>query len=109
LTWPERIHQPDETGRGHQPARKAGALVILVDGACTLYVERGGKTLLSFTEEPLDLDAAAAGLAAAVHRGALGKLHVERADGDTIIGSPLADALTKAGFRPSPRGLRLRG
>ena len=33
---------------GHRPARKAGALVVLVDGALVLYVERGGKTLLSF-------------------------------------------------------------
>ncbi len=40
------------TRRGHQPARKAGALVVLVDGACTLYVERGGRTLLSFTDDP---------------------------------------------------------
>ena len=38
-------------GRGHQPARKAGALVVLVDGACVLYVERGGRTLLSFTDD----------------------------------------------------------
>ncbi|MCW2656263.1 MAG: lhr, partial [Jatrophihabitans sp.] len=49
LPWPE-APRPDDGGRGHQPARKAGALVVLVDGACVLYVERGGRTLLSFTD-----------------------------------------------------------
>ena len=111
LDWPERIHQPelDEGKRGHQPARKAGALVVLVDGACALYVERGGRTLLSFTEDDNHLAAAAESLATSVRSGALGKLHVESADGESVINSPLATALEKAGFRPSPRGLRLRG
>ena len=39
LPWPPQ-------DRGHRPGRKAGALVVLVDGALVLYVERGGKTLL---------------------------------------------------------------
>jgi ATP-dependent helicase Lhr and Lhr-like helicase len=34
---------------------------------------------------------------------------VERADGAGVFESPLADALEQAGFRPTPRGLRLRG
>ncbi len=111
LDWPERIRQPElEDGkRGHQPARKSGALVVLVDGACVLYVERGGKTLLSFTQDENDLAAAAEALAVSVRSGALGKLHVESADGEAVANSPLAAALEKAGFRPSPRGLRLRG
>ncbi|MDQ2957416.1 MAG: DEAD/DEAH box helicase, partial [Actinomycetota bacterium] len=111
LQWPERIHQAElETGkRGHQPARKAGALVVLVDGECVLYVERGGKTLLSFTEETGRLSEAAAVLAISARAGALGKLHVESADGDPIANTPLGEALAQAGFRPSPRGLRLRG
>jgi len=109
LPWPERIHQPSDGGRGHQPARKAGALVVIVDGACAIYVERGGRTLLSFTEDPAALGSAASALAVSVREGALGKLHVESADGERITGTPLADALEQAGFRPSPRGLRLRG
>jgi ATP-dependent Lhr-like helicase len=111
LAWPDRIRQPDlEDGkRGHQPARKAGALVVLVDGACALYVERGGKTLLSFTADENHLVAAAESLAVSVRSDALGKLHVESADGEAVGNSPLAAALEKAGFRPSPRGLRLRG
>ena len=74
-----------------------------------LYVERGGKTLLSWTSEPSVLEPATAALAAAVRAGALGRLTVERADGGEVYDSPLARALESAGFRPTPRGLRLRG
>ena len=95
--------------RGHQPARKAGALVVLIDGSCVLYVERGGRTLLSFTDDQLDLQPAADALALAVRDGALGKMSVEKADGAPVVASALGLALEAAGFRPSPRGLRLRG
>ena len=109
LPWPDR---PGETPSSHRPGRKAGALVVLVDGSLALYVERGGRTLLSWTEDPELLGPSAAALAAAVRDGALGRLSVERADGLTvgsgIHGSPLAQALEAAGFRPTPRGLRLR-
>ena len=58
------------------------------------------------------LSPGATALAASVRDGALGRLSVERADGLTvgsgIYGSPLAQALEAAGFRPTPRGLRLR-
>ena len=55
------------------------------------------------------LAAAARALAGAVQSGALGALSVERADGEAVHASPLRDALTAAGFRATPRGLRLRG
>jgi ATP-dependent Lhr-like helicase len=106
LPWPDR---PGETSGGHRPGRKAGALVVLADGDLVLYVERGGKTLLSWTSEPTLLEPASAALAAAVRAGALGRLTVERADGAEVYNSPLAQALEAAGFRPTPRGLRLRG
>jgi ATP-dependent helicase Lhr and Lhr-like helicase len=105
LPWPAR---PEETAGGHRPGRKAGALVVLSAGALALYVERGGKTLLSWTEDPEVLVPAAAALAAAVRGGALGRLTVEKADGSGVYDSPLAQALETAGFRPTPRGLRLR-
>jgi len=105
LPWPER---PGEAPGGHRPGRKAGALVVLANGELVLYVERGGKTLLSWTSESSLLDPAAAALAAAVRAGALGRLTVERADGGGVYDSPLARALEAAGFRPTPRGLRLR-
>ncbi|HEX9032674.1 MAG TPA: DEAD/DEAH box helicase [Streptosporangiaceae bacterium] len=106
LPWPPR---PDEAPGGHRPGRKAGALVILVAGQLVLYVERGGKTLLSWTSDSALLAPATAALAGAVRAGALGRLTVERADGGDVYDSPLAQALESAGFRPTPRGLRLRG
>ncbi|HZY01746.1 MAG TPA: ATP-dependent helicase [Dermatophilaceae bacterium] len=95
---------------GHKPGRKAGALVVLVDGALTLYVERGGRTLLSWTDDPGLLQSAADALALAVREGALGKLTVEKADGASVLrpDHPLATALAGAGFHATPRGLRLR-
>jgi ATP-dependent Lhr-like helicase len=107
LAWPAR---PEETASSHRPGRKAGALAVLFAGDLVLYVERGGKTLLSWTEDPAALEPSARALAAAVRDGALGRITVEKADGDVIaFDSPLTRALESAGFRHTPRGLRLRG
>ena len=110
LPWPERVVDAGEgEPSGHRAGRKAGALVVLVDGELVLYVERGGRTLLSYVDGADALAAAAKALAGAVHAGALGALSVQRADGAPVHSSPLGDALTAAGFRATPRGLRLRG
>jgi ATP-dependent Lhr-like helicase len=94
---------------GHRPGRKAGALVVLVDGRLVLYVERGGRTLLTWSDDPARLQPAVDALALAVRDGSLGRLAVERADGGQVLaGGPLTEALEAAGFRPTPRGLRLR-
>ncbi len=99
-----------KAGRGHQPARKAGALVVAVDGELVLYVERGGKSLLTWPVGADALQRAADALALAVREGALGRLTVERTDGSQLLGSghPVAEALARAGFHATPRGLRLR-
>lgn len=135
LPWPA---VPGESGTGHRPGRKAGALVVLVDGELALYVERGGKSLLCFvpgagsapgpstgtggstdTGTPVDpaaeadaphiLAAAARALAALVTGRRVDKLAVETVNGGFVLGSPLGDALSEAGFLATPRGLRLRG
>ncbi|APH01830.1 DEAD/DEAH box helicase [Janibacter indicus] len=108
--WGAALRWPERDAGGHQPGRKAGALVVAVDGRLVLYVERGGRTLLSWPSDDETLEAAARGLADAVQRGALGRLTVQRADGAAVLGSqePLARALTGAGFTMTPRGLRLR-
>ncbi|MFE4539406.1 ATP-dependent helicase [Streptomyces scopuliridis] len=105
LAWPD---PPD--GAGHKPGRKAGSLVVLVDGELTLYMERGGKTLLSWPTDPEDpsLRAAAEALASAARAGALGTVTVERTNGTPALTSPLGRALESAGFHATPRGLRLR-
>jgi ATP-dependent Lhr-like helicase len=98
---------PDHAGT-HRPGRKAGALVVLVDGDLCVYVERGGKSLLSWSDDPTIIQPAADALALAVREGLLGRLAVERADGEAVITSALGAALESAGFHPTPRGLRLR-
>ncbi|WP_437011564.1 ATP-dependent helicase [Streptomyces sp. enrichment culture] len=105
LPWPE-----PPNGASHKPGRKAGSLVVLVDGELTLYMERGGKTLLSWAPEPDTpaLRAAADALAAAAGAGALGTVTVERINGTAALTSPLSRALEGAGFHATPRGLRLR-
>ena len=92
---------------GHRPGRKAGALVVLVDGRLAVYIERGGKTVLTFTADEAVLVAGAVSLAATVRLG-LGRLRVERVDGEFSVGTPFGSALANAGFAPTPQGLRLR-
>jgi len=108
LPWPERPVEEGDPVKGHRPGRKAGAVVVLVDGLLTLYVERGGRSLLSWTDDPALLTPAVDALALAVRDGNLGRLAVERADGEAVLTSELGRALEAAGFRPTPRGLRLR-
>jgi ATP-dependent Lhr-like helicase len=103
LPWPER-----ESAGGHRPGRKAGALVVMVDGQLIVYVERGGRTVLSFTEDADLLQPAVDALALAIRDGQLGKLSVETADGEQVRHTAFGDALSKAGFHATPRGLRLR-
>ncbi|MFD3487062.1 ATP-dependent helicase [Streptomyces sp. NPDC058665] len=117
LPWPD-----PPTGAGHKPGRKAGSLVVLVDGVLTLYMERGGKTLLAWPGDPAaqsdpahpdtaddaQLIAAAEALASAARAGALGTVTVERANGEQALTSPVGRVLESAGFHATPRGLRLR-
>jgi ATP-dependent Lhr-like helicase len=109
LPWPEPL---DSERAGHRPGRKAGALVVTVDGLLTVYVERGGRTLLTWSEDQDALTPAMNALADAARRGALGRLTVEKADGQALIGSggetPIRLALSAAGFIATPKGLRLR-
>ena len=112
LPWPVAPSSTTEESGGHRPGRKAGALVVLVDGDLVLYVERGGRTLLTWTDDPDRLGPAAQALSTAVRRGNLGRLTVERADGAPLLGAgstPLRAALDAAGFVATPRGLRIRG
>ncbi len=107
LGWPA---QPGDVATGHRPGRKAGALVVLVDGELVIYVERGGRTLLTWSDDEGVLAVATASLASAVRSGVLGRLTVRKADGESVLAprSPLGTALERAGFTATPQGLRIR-
>ncbi|MGN6440331.1 MAG: Lhr family ATP-dependent helicase, partial [Arthrobacter sp.] len=105
LPWPAL---QEDAGTGHRPGRKAGALVVLVDGALVLYVERGGKTLLAFSEDDAVLAAAGAALVGVVTRGAVDKLIMEKVNGHDLLDTPVAAALSSAGAYSTPKGLRIR-
>ncbi|MGO4454617.1 DNA glycosylase AlkZ-like family protein [Arthrobacter sp. RAF14] len=104
LPWPTL----DGAASGHRPGRKAGALVVLVDGRLILYVERGGKTLLSFTEDESLLTEAAGSLVSTVRRGAVDRLAMEKVNGRDLLDTPLAAAFLAAGAYSTPRGVRIR-
>lgn len=104
LGWPAS----DSSAR---PGRKAGALVVLVDGELVYFVERGGRSLLSFSDDGPALGAAATALAQLVTGAELTSLLVERVDGVPVLQlreSPVLAALLDVGFARTPRGLRLR-
>ncbi|WP_298865965.1 ATP-dependent helicase [uncultured Microbacterium sp.] len=102
LAWPRL----DEVS--HRPGRKAGGLVVLVDGSLVLYLERGGRTVLAFDDDPEVLRAAASDLVATSKARRLETLTVEKINGAGVYGTPFALALQDAGFRPTPRGYALR-
>lgn len=88
---------------------------MLVDGELTLYMERGGKTLLAWPSAPDEtplhdarLRTAAEALAEAARAGSLGTVTVERVNGASSLTSEFGTLLEGAGFHATPRGLRLR-
>jgi ATP-dependent Lhr-like helicase len=116
LPWPTR-----EEGQS-RPARVAGAYVVLVDDEPTLYVERGGRGLVTLGAAVAAAAAAGGGgigregetireaigaLAEAVHAGRVSKLALERIDGQPAIASSLAETLIQLGFSCGPRRLTL--
>ncbi|MGM1017954.1 MAG: ATP-dependent helicase [Actinomycetota bacterium] len=102
LTWPKR------EGVSHRPGRKAGGIVVLVDGVLVLYLERGGRTVLAFDDDPEILRAAASDLATTSRLRRLDTLTVEKVNGEGVYGTPFAIALQEAGFVATPRGYTLR-
>ena len=107
VPWPRR---GDDDGR-RVIQRVAGAHVVLVEGEPVVYLERGGKGLVTL---PAFADAATATRALAalgglVADGRLREVVVARVDGVPVGSSPHRQALLDAGFVPGYRGLALRG
>jgi ATP-dependent helicase Lhr and Lhr-like helicase len=116
LPWPK----PEGVQR--RPARVAGAYVVLVDDQPALYVERGGRGLLTLTDRPArtlggptpagaaqseGVREALRALAEAVRAGRVGKLALERIDGQPAMASELVGALVELGFHSGPRKITL--
>lgn len=99
---------PALEGVSHRPGRKAGGLVTLVDGALVLYLERGGRSALAFTDDEDVLAAAARSLVDTARAHRLDTLTVEQVSGAFVYGTPVGRALLAAGFVESSRGLTLR-
>jgi len=82
------------------PQRAAGAYVVLLDGLPSLYLERGGRAVVTLREYDGSWEAAAVeALGGLVGDGRLRRLALER------FGEELSPVLRSAGFVPSPRGL----
>ena len=100
LKWPPRD--------GRSPSRVAGAYVVLAGAEPVLAVERGGKGLVVLVEEDdARLGPAAEALAAAVERGRIRKLGIEKVNGEPVIGTPWEERLLELGFRAGPRKLTI--
>jgi ATP-dependent helicase Lhr and Lhr-like helicase len=98
LPWPQ------SPGR---PSRTAGAFVILVDGEAAAFLERGGRSLITFGAAggTAWIDA----LASLVKDGRLRRIELSRIDGAPAAESPFAEDLRAVGFVDGYRGLVLRG
>jgi ATP-dependent Lhr-like helicase len=122
LPWPRREDREPGSRPAGRPARVAGAYVVMVEDEPLLYVERGGRGLVTLAESPTGsivpaspappsrsepLLAALAALADAVRAGRVGKLALERIDGEPAITSSLAQELIELGFHSGPRKFTL--
>jgi ATP-dependent Lhr-like helicase len=105
LPWPSRSRD-GAASRG--PARVAGAYVVLEGGEPILYLERGGRGLVTLVP---DGDSRVAGaleaLVAEVRRGRIKRVALEKVDGEPAMGSRLGPLLVARGFQEGPRRLTL--
>ena len=101
LAWPElRLNA--------RPRRNPGALVVLLGGTPVLYLERGGKTALTFNDDEItreERSAAAAELVRTCRRGNLSDFVIEAIDGALPSNSPWHLPMREAGLDRTPRGL----
>ena len=85
-----------------------GAYVVLAGAEPVLYVEKGGRSIVTLVE-PGDarLYPAFEALAAFVTAGRGRKLSLERVDGEPVVGSRHEPMLVELGFRAGPSKLTL--
>jgi ATP-dependent Lhr-like helicase len=116
LSWPSS---------GGKPSRSAGARVVVCNGRAVAWLDRTGKTLLTFSDiagtgdlaghDNQGSDAGFAAetwvpaLAGLVADGRMHKLEIAKVDGVSVAASPLLPTLRANGFVDSYRGVVLRG
>jgi len=82
--------------------------VVLVGALPVLYLERGGRALQALLEADDPRVAAALGaLAEYARAGHLGRVALEKVDGEAVLGGPWEGLLVPAGFHAGPRRLTL--
>ncbi len=99
LPWPEEA--------GGRASRSAGAYVVLREGSLAVFVERGGRRLVTFVADPDELAAVAAAVADLARRK-FRRAEIETVDGRPVAETPLGEALREQGFVTSYKGLILR-
>lgn len=105
VAWPASAV---DSNVAHRPGRKAGSFVGLVNGDLVLYLERGGKSLLTFTPDQSVIDLALRELAATIKNHQIPIPTIERVDSAAAGTSALSEPLESVGFVLTPRGYRLR-
>ena len=81
---------------------------MLAGAEPVLYVERGGKGLQILVEDDDErLTPAIEALTAAVERGRIRRLALERVNGEPVVGSAWEEPLLALGFRAGPRKLTI--
>ena len=95
VPWPEND--------GH-PARAVGAYVVLIDGHACVYLERGGKRLLTFPAANDHGDWPRV-LGSLVDSGRIRRLRIESIDGVSAATSDWAETLRDHGFSEGYKGL----
>ncbi|HUG85130.1 MAG TPA: helicase-related protein, partial [Euzebya sp.] len=96
---------PDPAGGKGRPRRVAGAHTVTVDGHLVLFLEKGGRSALTFTDDPDRLAAAAGAAAALVETARVRDLKITKIDGEVPADQPLVTALRGAQFADHPQGL----
>jgi ATP-dependent Lhr-like helicase len=105
--WGAVLPWPAVADDGARPARRVGALVVLVDGACVLHVDPRGKRLIGFAGAPDDVLEIALrdGLARVAAAARRRTLTLETIDGRPALESRLSRHLERLGARRDYRGL----
>jgi ATP-dependent Lhr-like helicase len=97
VAWPDAARRPQRT---------AGSWVVVAEGQPALYVERGGRGLVTF--DPSLIEPGIEALVGLVSDGRVRRLAIERVDGEPVAGSEAERVLVAHGFLQAPRRMVLR-